>query len=180
MKHKIFLAGLCLLALICVLSAFGPNDAPKAPAGAGPDYHLDSMAAVGGNQHFNFRKDTITDAEADTIPIGPRSSTVWNLVSRPTNFLSLYTYDISVVRASLSGTHNVKLYLDKSSTYNPSPTSGSGITDWFTIDSTSVTTATTAMMRSTDATGFRYRLRIKGTGTQSSTYTIWTAWKQKN
>ena len=97
-----------------------------------------------------------------------------NTVSTPTNFLSLYTYDITIVRASLSGTHNVKVYLDKSDDRDGTST------DWFTIDSTSTTTATTAMLRSTDATGARYRLRISGTGTQSSTFTIWSIWKKKN
>ena len=132
--------------------------------------------STGGNSQFDYRKDTITNAAKDTLFIGKRSNTIWNTVSTPTNFLSLYTYDITIVRASLSGTHNVKVYLDKSSDRDGTST------DWFTIDSTSTTTATTAMLRSTDATGARYRLRIAGaTGsTQSSTYQIWSIWKKKN
>ena len=130
--------------------------------------------STGGNSQFDYRKDTITNAEKDTLFIGKRNNTIWNTVSTPTNFLSLYTYDITIVRASLSGTHNVKVYLDKSDDRDGTST------DWFTIDSTSTTTATTAMLRSTDATGARYRLRISGTGTQSSTFTIWSIWKKKN
>ncbi len=130
--------------------------------------------STGGNAQFDYRKDTITNAAKDTLFIGKRSNTIWNTVSTPTNFLSLYTYDITIVRASLSGTHNVKVYLDKSDDRDGTST------DWFPIDSTSTTTATTAMLRSTDATGARYRLRISGTGTQSSTYTIWSIWKKKN
>ncbi len=123
---------------------------------------------------FDYRKDTITNAAKDTLFVGNRTSTAWNTVASPTNFLSLYTYDIAIVRASLSGTHNVKVYLDKSCT-----ASGTS-TDWQLIDSTSATTATTATIRGTDATGARYRLRISGTGTQSSTYQIWSIWKRKN
>lgn len=123
---------------------------------------------------FEYRKDTITNAAKDTLFIGRRTNSAWNTVASPTNFLSLYTYDISIARASLSGTHNVKAYLDKSCM-----TSGTS-TDWQAIDSTSTTTATLATMRGTDATGTRYRLRISGTGTQSSTYQIWTIWKRKN
>ena len=123
---------------------------------------------------FDYRKDTITNAAKDTLFVGNRTSTAWNTVASPTNFLSLYTYDIAIVRASLSGTHNVKVYLDKSCT-----ASGTS-TDWQLIDSTSATTATTATIRGTDATGARYRLRVSGTGTQSSTYQIWSIWKRKN
>lgn len=123
---------------------------------------------------FEYRKDTITNAAKDTLFIGRRTNSAWNTVASPTNFLSLYTYDISIARASLSGTHNQKVYLDKSCM-----TSGTS-TDWQVIDSTSTTTATLATIRGTDATGTRYRLRISGTGSQSSTYQIWTIWKKKN
>lgn len=159
MRNKVIFAAFSILALLSIggfLTAF------------------DSPNGVGSYASFDYRLDTITNAEADTFLIGRRDNTTWNTVSNPTNFLSLYTYDISVVRASLSGTHNVKVYLDKSDTRSGTST------DWFTIDSTSTTSATNTMLRSTDATGARYRLRIKGTGTQSSTFQIWSIWKKKN
>ena len=165
MKNILFLI-FGLIGLFAVGSAF---DSPNAQGAAQSE---DDYAVVGGNVQYNFRLDTITNTEKDMIPLGKPN--VNNIVANPVNFMSLYTYDISIVRASLSGTHNVKVYLDKSNT-----SSGTS-TDWFTIDSTSTTTATTAMLRSTDATGAKYRLRINGTGTQSSTYQIWTLWKKKN
>ena len=134
----------------------------------------DMAPAAGDYAIFEYRKDTITNAAKDTLLIGRRTSTAWNTVSTPTNFLSLFTYAISIVRASLSGTHNQKVYLDKSTM-----TSGTS-TDWQVIDSTSTTTATNVTIRGTDATGARYRLRVSGTGTQSSTYQIWSIWKKKN
>lgn len=159
----------------------GPVEASAAPtetekAGAAEYSATETMLAKspGDYAKFDYRKDTITNAAKDTLFVGNRTSTAWNTVASPTNFLSLYTYDIAIVRASLSGTHNVKVYLDKSCT-----ASGTS-TDWQLIDSTSATTATTATIRGTDATGARYRLRVSGTGTQSSTYQIWSIWKRKN
>lgn len=130
--------------------------------------------SVGDYATFDYRKDTITNAAKDTLFVGNRASSAWNTVTTPASFLSLYTYDISIVRASLSGTHNVKVYLDKSDMRSGTST------DWQVIDSTSATTATNATIRGTDATAARYRLRISGTGTQSSTYQIWSIWKKKN
>ena len=169
MKNKILYG---LLLAVLAFAVFGPLMAfYKSDAGADAFEHVDG---VGDYATFDYRNDTITNAEKDTLFIGKRDNSTWNTVTSPTQFLSLYTYDISILRASLSGTHNVKVYLDKSNTrYGTS-------TDWFTLDSTSATTATLAMLRSTDATGARYRLRINGTGTQSSTFTIWSIWKKKN
>lgn len=181
MKNKsIYGAIFGLLALFAVVFS---AQAFKAPDNSGKSESVmqetaalaaPTATSVGGFSPFNYRKDTITNAEIDTFLIGKRDNSTWNTVSTATNFLSLYTYDISILRTSLSGTHNVKIYLDKSNASSGTPT------DWFTIDSTSTTTATTAMLRSTDATGIRYRLRIKGTGTQSSAFTIWSMWKKKN
>jgi len=166
MKNILFLI-FGLIGLFAVGSAFDSHNAQGAAQSE------DDYAVVGGNVQYNFRLDTITNTELDTIPLGKPNSN--NIVASPVNFMSLYTYDIAVLRTSISGTHNVKVYLDRSLT----TTTGTA-TDWFTIDSTSATTATPAIMRSTDATGAKYRLRIKGTGTQSSSYKIWTLWKKKN
>ena len=163
MKNKILfiILGGLLFAGITALFAFD-NPAEDDPQG------------TGGYVTFDYRKDTITNAAKDTLFIGNRASSATNTVTTPTNFLSLYTYDISVVRANLSGTTNLKVYLDKSDTRSGTST------DWFLIDSVSTTNATIGMIRGTDATGARYRLRISGTGTQSSTYQIWSIWKKKN
>ena len=183
MKSK-FLYMLLGAALFVGLAGAFAFDSPEiAKPGPGPtgieavsiaEEAADMAPAAGDYAIFEYRKDTITNAAKDTLLIGRRTSTAWNTVSTPTNFLSLFTYDISIVRASLSGTHNQKLYLDKSCM-----TSGTS-TDWQVIDSTSTTTATNVTIRGTDATGARYRLRVSGTGTQSSTYQIWSIWKKKN
>lgn len=166
MKHKILFLIFGLIGLFAVGSAF---DSPNAPDAA----QSEAAFAVGDNNSYHFRLDTITNAEIDTIPLGKPNAN--NIVASPVNFMSLFTYDIAILRTSISGTHNVKVYLDRSLT----SASGTAL-DWFTIDSTSATTATPAIMRSTDATGAKYRLRIKGTGTQSSSYRIWSLWKKKN
>jgi len=94
--------------------------------------------------------DTITNAEKDTVLI-------------PANFLTNYQVNVSVVRTSLSGTHNVKMYVDESNLLT-------GSTDWRVIDSTSTTSATVAAIRLSSLYGLRLRLRFSGTGTQSSRY----------
>lgn len=162
--------GLFVVVCMAALAMSFKNDATataEAPESLGP-------TAVKAYAIFNYRKDTIANAAKDTLFVGNRTNSAWNTVTTPTNFLSLYTYDISVVRANLSGTTNLKVYLDKSCAISGTST------DWQVIDSVATTTATTGMMRGTDATGARYRLRISGTGTQSSTYQIWSIWKKKN
>jgi len=101
---------------------------------------------------YAFTADTITNAEKDTL-------------SFPVNLLSNFQLNVSTVRTSLSGTHNVKVYLDESNLTT-------GTTDWRVIDSTSTTTATVATIRQATIYGVRYRLRVSGTGTQSSRYTL--------
>jgi hypothetical protein len=185
MKSKFLYMLLGAALFVGLASAFAFDKSPDTATKSGPgptgieavsiaEEAADMAPAAGDYAIFEYRKDTITNAAKDTLFVGRRTNTAWNTVSTPTNFLSLFTYDISIVRASLSGTHNVKVYLDKSDI-----TSGTS-TDWQVIDSTSATTATNATIRGTDATGARYRLRISGTGSQSSTYQIWSIWKKKN
>lgn len=101
---------------------------------------------------YTWTADTITNTEIDTVSV-------------PATFLSNYQFQIQAVRTSLSGTHNVKLYLDESNLT-------SGVTDWRVIDSTSTTTATIGAIRQAVSYGLRYRVRVKGTGTQSSRYAM--------
>jgi hypothetical protein len=81
------------------------------------------------------------------------------------NFASNYQFEAATLRTSVSGTHNVKMYLQEA----VHPT---GTTTWRNIDSTSTTTATLAFIRQPVTYGYRHRLILDGTGTQSSTYTV--------
>lgn len=103
--------------------------------------------------------DTITNAEKDTLAVAG-------------TLLSPYYYNIQGFRTSLSGTHNVKVYLDQSAVT-------SGDTDWIAVDSTSTTTATLFALRGT-AYGIRYRIRMSGTGSQSSRYGVTYVFKPLN
>lgn len=100
----------------------------------------------------SFDADTITNAEKDTLAI-------------PGTYITNYQINVSAVRTSISGTHNVKIYLDESGT-------STGNTDWRVIDSTSATTATVGVIRQDKMYARRFRLRVSGTGTQSSRYKI--------
>lgn len=170
MKHKILFIAIACFVSVSLFSAF-KNDAEKTPETAA-EYEA---AGIGGYTVFDYRKDTLTNAGTATINIGKRDNSVWNTVTTPTNFLSLYTYDIKVRPVSLSGTQSVKVVLDASNMRSGTST------DWTAIDSTTATVSTKVFqLRSTEATASRYRLRVIGSGTQSSTYQIWTLWKKKN
>lgn len=139
------------------------------------DADAPDFSGTGDYATFDYRKDTLTNAGTANLFIGRRDNTVWNTVTTPTNFLSLYSYDIKVRPVSLSGTQSVKVVLDASNTRTGTST------DWTAIDSTTATvSAKVFQLRSTDATAARYRLRIIGAGTQSSTYQIWSIWKKRN
>jgi len=164
MKNKLFYG--CLFALCVVLSGLSLQSF------GGKEDHF----GVGESAITNYRLDTIVGAAKDTIGVVTRESrTASNLRTAYTNFASLYTYDVSVTRVNISGTTNVRVFLDKS-VVRASETP----TDWVTIDSTTTTGATTGMLRSLDATGYRYRFRVSGTGTQSTAYRISGIWKKKN
>lgn len=171
MKNKLIFGFIALLALAFASYSF---DAPKAPISVESAASAEALA-IGEYVTYNYRKDTITNAETNTLNIGRRDNSIWNTVTTPANLLSLYTYDIKVLPLSLSGTLSIKVVLDAANT-----TSGT-ISDWMAIDSLTGTTAAKVFnLRGTDATSNRYRLRVIGSGTQSSTYQIWTAWKKKN
>ena len=163
MKNKFFLLIFGLLAIAGVLSSFDKpaDDTPPPPS-------------VGGYAPFNYRLDTLANAETNILEVGPRDNTVWNTVTNPAYFLSLYTYDVKLKAASLSGTLSVKMVLDASNVTSGTPTG------WVGVDSITTTAANTVQLRSTDATATRYRIRIVSTGTQSTTYQVWSFWKKKN
>lgn len=185
MKNTIFkitFAGLvaCLLAL--ALQSFSPSKTPEKEADIVKLETVESEAgkaqffyAVGGYVRANYRKDTISNTAADTIGLVSRTSTTLaNSSTAYTPLLSLYSLDLSVVRANLSGTTTLAVYLDKSST--TTPTAGG----WILVDSTSTATAGAAQIKISEMTGEIYRIRVKGRGTQSSTYKIDCLLKKKN
>ena len=135
MKFNIF--GLLIAACLCVVFAFE---------------NANFVAAPKTTYRYAWTADTITNTEKDTLAV-------------PVNLLSNYQIQVQSVRTSLSGTHNVKLYLDESNLI-------SGTTDWRVIDSTSTTTATIGAIRQAVTYGVRYRVRVSGTGTQSSRYAM--------
>jgi hypothetical protein len=170
----------CLLAL--ALQSFSPSKAVEKEAEivkvetVETDFGKAEMFfAVGGYVRANYRKDTIANTAADTIGLVSRTSTTQaNANASYTPLLSLYSLDLSVVRANLSGTTTLAVYLDKSST--TTPTAGG----WILVDSTSTATAGAAQIKISELTGEVYRIRIKGRGTQSSTYKIDCLLKKKN
>ena len=175
MKNLKYLFSVLLLAAFVGLISWNTESNSTAQREQSEAQTAEMFATTGAYNNFDFRKDTITDAETNTINIGTRDNSVWNTVTTPTNFLSLYTYDIKLRPVSLSGTISIKMVLDASN-YKTGTS-----TDWIAIDSiTGTTSARQLQLRSTDATATRYRVRIIGAGTQSSTYQIWSMWKRKN
>ncbi len=149
MKSKIFLVALAVLGSVLLLSSFDKTNEEE---------------AAGKVTTLLITQDTLTNAEKDTILIN-------------SNIASLFTYCAQPVITQLSGTANVKVYLDQSCL-------SSGNTDWFTIDSTATLTnaAPRGILDGTDLLGYRYRLRFSGaTGsTQSTVYNCTLRLKKKN
>jgi hypothetical protein len=171
----------CLLAL--ALQSFSPSKTMEKEAEivkvetVETDFGKAEMffAGVGGYVRTNYRQDTITNAELDTIGLVARNSTTLaNALASYTPFLSLYTLNLKINRVNATGTTSIKLYLDESAT--ATPTAGG----WVTIDSTTTTAAGVGIINRTDLLGEVYRLRVKGAGTQSTYYTITGLHKKKN
>jgi len=96
--------------------------------------------------------DTITDSEADTILL-------------PAIMVSPWSYNWTVVTTQLSGTQAITAAVQESA-------SKTG-TDWFPVSSVSMSgSADIDRIVGALIYGYRQRLIITGTGTQSTTYTI--------
>lgn len=96
--------------------------------------------------------DTITDSEADTILL-------------PALMVSPWSYNWTVVTTQLSGTQAITAAVQESA-------SKTG-TDWFPVSSVSMSgSADIDRIVGALIYGYRQRLIITGTGTQSTTYTI--------
>lgn len=174
MKNKvgIFLALSALFVVGLALSSFDGGKSIEATEST--ESTSFDASGVGGYMQFNYRLDTLTNAETNILTIGRRDNTVWNTVTNPTNFLSLYTLDVKVKTASLSGTHSVKVALDGCNV-----TSGTSA-GWVGLDSITTTAVNSVQLRTTDATATRYRVRVIGSGTMSSTYQVYVFAKKKN
>jgi hypothetical protein len=125
-----------------------------------------AMAFSGGEsfktgEYYRYTKsnDTITNAANDTLLL-------------PVTFYSRFTYLAQIGRTNISGTTNVKLYLQQANTT-------SGNTDWVTVDSTTTTGASIGVLDGDEALGIRYRFIVDGTGTQSTRYFFNVTMKRK-
>ena len=111
--------------------------------------------------------DTITDTEADTILVGPSSTSYYTFNS---NFAYIYV----LARTSLSGTANTTMVLQESNV------STGGASTWYTVATASGTGATVTSVSAANLYGRRHRLILTGTGTQSTSYGITATLKKVN
>ena len=143
MKNKILTA-----LFVCLFAAFGLS---------AQSYYSRSLVTL----------DTITNAEADTILVGPSASTYYTFNS---NFAYIYV----LARTSLSGTANTTMVLQESNV-----TTG-GAATWYTVSTASGTGATVTSVSASNLFGRRHRLILTGTGTQSTSYGITATLKKVN
>jgi hypothetical protein len=154
MKYALFVFAFLLSAVATTsLMSFKGSEAPQA---------ADFNASAGVVHTYAWPLDTIANADKDTLTF-PGS---WLLLS---NFATSY----HVSRTNISGTTNVKVYVQSSGLR-------SGNTDWATIDSTSSTGASNAVIMLPNTYGQRHRLIVSGTGTQSTSYTVSAVLKRTN
>lgn len=97
--------------------------------------------------------DTITNTEADTIPLALSLDKV------------SYKYNYGLTRTSLSGTANVTVILQESN-------ETSGTTNWYTVATATGTGATNANISGAQNYGVRQRIILTGSGTQSTSYRL--------
>jgi len=104
--------------------------------------------------------DTITNTEKDTL-------------SLPAILESQYQYSIQARVLRISGTKNVKFVLDQ--------TNATGSTVWMPVDSVSAaspdTLKTVFLMKGANVWGNKHRIRVVGTGTQSTSYQVTALYK---
>ena len=107
--------------------------------------------------------DTITNTEKDTLAL----SSILE---------SAYQYSIQARVLRISGTKNVKFVLDQ--------TNATGSTVWMPIDSVSAaspdTLKTVFLMKGANVWGNKHRIRVVGTGTQSTSYQVTALYKRTN
>lgn len=143
MKNKIFTA-----LFVCLFMALGLS---------AQSYYSRTLVSV----------DTITNTEADTILVGPSSTSYYTFNS---NFAYIYV----LARTSLSGTANTTMVLQESNV------STGGASTWYTVSTASGTGATVTSVSASNLYGRRHRLILTGTGTQSTSYGITATLKKVN
>jgi len=166
MNKKVFLITGMFVLLMSALYSFGPMRSPASDAAI----HLANTAesnsdaiegpTPAGSAYRYPLTDTITNAEIDTITL-------------PVNFISLYTGLFTAQRINLSGTTNVSMFLDESNFT-------SGTNNWYTLNTVVGTGATVAIATESELRGLRYRIRLVGSGTQSTRYVLNVTAKKKN
>jgi hypothetical protein len=165
MKYTFLTFGIAIIAFLFASLAFTEvsnmiSAENKAAMNEGATKELAAqMVERGNNLYQKSFTGAILNTEKDTIALP--------------NFLSNYQLQVAATRASVSGTHNVKIYLDESNFLT-------GTANWRLIDSSSTTTATLTHLRQGVTYGLRHRIRCSGTGTQSSTYVVGVIAKKLN
>lgn len=164
-KLALFL-GLLSFALCLAYSFAGPPKPPDLPPTTA------TAAFLPANNGMAQVLDYSSPAPYRYSTTGATLNAEKDTVTLPEKFLSLYSGHFVIERTSLTGTHSVKVVLDESN-------ATTGTTNWIPIDSVATTTATLGRISRTELLGVRYRLRLIGAGTQTSTYGVTVTCKKK-
>lgn len=115
--------------------------------------YYDQGAGNSGAIYKPWTKDTITNAGSDVL-------TLPNVLSSP------YQYAFQIRMTNISGTRNVKFYLEQ--------TAATGSTRWMKVDSaiTSGSAINDYLMRGANTYGNKLRISVVGSGTQSTAYQV--------
>lgn len=143
--------GLFMLGLVA--SAFGPSSETKMRDNQGNELTVNAFGpSAGAYYHKDFALDTMTNAGTDYL-------TLPNFLS---NFQMCATLEAP---AAISGTRSLKLVLEENNDVSAA--------FWRPIDSLTLTTGYGLLtLRKSIAECPRYRLRVAGSGTQSSPYRV--------
>lgn len=119
---------------------------------AGENYESELTNAT--TNTVNFRLDTITNSEIDTLELSA-------------TYLSNYEGSVGAVITNISGTSSLTIVVDEGFTHG-------NATRWKLGQDTITTTsaATTALVDFGRLAGTKYRIRVIGAGTQSTSYRI--------
>lgn len=165
MKYKfLFLASALFLGVTAIFSAFDKPEATRFDQVAqyGEDGSLThAFAPSYGVVTKAWAKDTITNAANDTLNL-------------PGVLASPYQYGYQVRITNISGTRNVKFYLEQ--------VSHATSTRWMKVDSmvTSGSTVNDYHMKAANTYGIKHRVIVDGTGTQSTAYQLEALLKKTN
>lgn len=143
-----------LLALVAIF-AFGTKETEqKQMADAMRKAEFGNLLAGMKSTPVNFRKDTITNANNDTLIVAPTVASAHQ-----------YAFQVQTIR--LSGTQNIKFVLEQQVAISGGR--------WMRVDSTTATGVTGTnywLMKNANTWGQKYRIIADGTGTQSTAYQV--------